>query len=1418
MSYSHLAPEASQTQAFQASWLGMAEIIHRDVLNTGTSLDHKTLQDILDDGLGQPWSWREGYDTAEIAARLFLRQWLKPMTQSAAPAQLTTMLERLQRLLPTQRFRSEEQNQLQQFSTPIALAYLASQAAQIKSGMTILEPSAGTGALAIFAEQAGATLQLNEISEHRHELLSALFPDALVTQHHVGYIHAKMQHAAPVDAVLMNPPFSADPNKPLSRSSDETVKHFQSAFYRLRDGGRAVIITGDNMTASRLVENLPVAAPRFSVNISGSVFARQGTGVDIGLHIIDKHPDDGGRKQFETDQMTDLAEIIIAEISKLSTALPSPLSINTTDLFNAPKNDAARDAIAPLEYHPNPVPVSSSAGTGVPDTGVHDTRVQDTGVFQAWKPGAMHIPKAHPHPTPLAEAVAMASIRPNTPSYQPLLPTKLIDDGVLSDAQLETIIHAGEAHSVILPQHFEFDDNFGHEVMFKCEDDAGFQLRQGFFIGDGTGAGKGRQVAGIILDNRNQGRRKSLWVSKSDKLVEDAKRDWLSVGGDASEIIPLSKYKQGEVIKHPEGILFTTYATLRSGARNGNPSRLDQIINWLGDDFDGCMIFDESHAMGNAAGGERSLKGTKSPSKQGIAGLALQNRLPVARVCYVSATGAASVNALAYATRLGLWSQPSIPFEDRLQFVTAMTEGGVAAAEIVARDLKALGLYIARNLSYDGIEVDVLDTPLNETQRKVYDQWAEAFLIIHNNLEAALQSTGIVDSTGATRNKNAKGAVRSAFESTKQRFFNHLLTSMKCPILFDCIDADLEAGHAAVLQIVSTGEAAMERCLDRVHPSEWNDLQVDITPKDTVLDYLMKAFPTQMHVEYQDEDGNIRSTVMNDDDGNIVHDPVALAARDELIEKLVTLPPMPTALDQLIWRYGKDAVAEVTGRSRRVVQHEDGRMMVERRSNTSGLTEAQVFMNDEKQILIFSEAGGTGRSYHADATVKNQRRRIHYLLEPGWRADNAIQGLGRSNRTGQISQPVLRPISTDVKGEKRFIATIARRLDTLGAITRGQRDTASQGMFKEEDNLESPYARAALIHFYKDLYANRIDGITLGDFEAMTGLTTVYEGQLRDDLPPMHTFLNRLLALPIATQNGIFAEIEMRMVSRIEIAKQNGTYELGVETIRADHIKVKSVEDMPCETKLQLHTIETQHRIVPTSFARLTEMAVSDPAALWCQNSQSEKFALVTATAGLMLEDGIFTPRVLLTRPDRQERIDKTQFDNSSWKPVDQALFKQGWQDEISQLPEFKASTFTMVTGTLLPVWNKLPRDMPKVRRLTTDDGDVLLGRLLTNDQVNNFRAEFGLEFLQPTPEYLWRDLNEGHDISPMLASKLFLWVRQSYGKKEVLVGGHTGAKKDWLKQQGCIVDIKDYQSRFIVPDIACLTRLLEACPVTGYR
>ena len=189
--------------------------------------------------------------------------------------------------------------------------------------------------------------------------------------------------------------------------------------------------------------------------------------------------------------------------------------------------------------------------------------------------------------------------------------------------------------------------------------------------------------------------------------------------------------------------------------------------------------------MQNAAGG-KGERGDVAASQQGRAGLRLQHALPNARIVYVSATGATTVHNLAYAQRLGLWGGEDFPFSTRAEFVEAIEDGGVAAMEVLARDLRALGLYTARSLSFDGVEYELVEHELTPEQVRIYDAYAGAFAIIHNNLDAAMEASNITGSSG-TLNRQAKSAARSAFESVKQRFFGHLLCSMNRRVGFRVI-------------------------------------------------------------------------------------------------------------------------------------------------------------------------------------------------------------------------------------------------------------------------------------------------------------------------------------------------------------------------------------------------------------------------------------------------------------------------------------------------------------------------------------------------------------------------------------------------------------------------------------------------------
>ena len=234
----------------------------------------------------------------------------------------------------------------------------------------------------------------------------------------------------------------------------------------------------------------------------------------------------------------------------------------------------------------------------------------------------------------------------------------------------------------------------------------------------------------------------------------------------------------------------------------------------------------------------------------------LQHALPNARVVYVSATGATTVHNLAYVQRLGLWGGEDFPFATRAEFVLAIEAGGVAAMEVLARDLKSFGLYAARSLSYEGVEYELVEHTLTPEQIRIYD--ARAFQVIHNNLDAALRAASVTGEHG-TLNAQAKSAARSAFEAAKQRVFSHLITSMKTPTLIGAIERDLDAGRAAVIQIISTGEAQMKRRLSEIPSQEWGDVQVDTTPREYGLDNLAHSLPTQLLEPFTDSEGNLSS-------------------------------------------------------------------------------------------------------------------------------------------------------------------------------------------------------------------------------------------------------------------------------------------------------------------------------------------------------------------------------------------------------------------------------------------------------------------------------------------------------------------------------------------------------------------------------
>ncbi|MCC5659130.1 strawberry notch family protein [Nostoc sp. XA010] len=1349
------------------------------------------------------WQWKDAYEAVEVAQILYLRQkGYKLLLES--PLTVLLELEKLVALCPTQTRRSEESVQLQQFSTPLPLAYLVAKAGFIQATDLVLEPSAGTGLLAQMAKLHSASLMLNELAPDRSKILRRLFPGTPLFSVNAEHINDYLVGKTQPSVVLMNPPFSASP-KINSRNPDATKSHINSALQRLADGGRLVTITANWFSPNNptwretFIRWHSEARVLMSVGVNGKVYSKHGTTIDTRITVIDKVPADSSEIPCITETLN-LPEILalIEQLPQRSSwersdikaaAMAYPPAVGIAKVVQLPKRSVVAQAetlssipdVVILEYEV----VEWSATEGLKDT-----------LYETYRPQRIRIKDALPHPSLLCESAALALVSPPAPTYKPHLPSNILTQGLLSEAQLESVIYAGQAHCEFLSGSYIVDDSWDNVTVAAQGEENAVKFRRGWFLGDGTGAGKGRQCAGIILDNWCQERRKAIWVSKSSALIEDARRDWCALGGSEKDIIDLSNIKLGDPIPFTQGILFCTYSTLRS-QKNGK-SRLKQIVEWAGNDFEGVISFDECHSMGNAMAQEGTL-GMVAASQQGIVGLRLQNALAKARVIYVSATGATKVSNLSYANRLGLWQTGDFPFTNREDFVESISVGGIAAMEVVARDLKALGLYLARSLSFDGVEYNTLEIELTKTQERIYNSYADAFQIIHNNLYKALEACNI---TGAkTYNRAAKMSAMSQFESHKQRFFNHLLTGMKCPTLIKAIEQDLVQGLAVVIQIVSTNEELLKRRLDEVPASEWKDLNLDLTPREYLMDYLMSAFPVHLHSIHSGVDGEEKSEPVFDADGSPVISQEAVALRDTLVDRLASLDPIPGALEQLLWHFGHKQIAEVTGRSKRVLKDESGRLFVDSRGGGANIAETAAFMQGDKQILIFSDAGGTGRSYHADLNAANRKRRSHYLLEAGWRADNAIQGLGRSHRTNQASAPVFRPVTTNVIGERRFISTIARRLDSLGALTRGQRQTGGNGIFEAKDNLESNYAEHALYELFKQIFQGRFYEVSLGTFEQMTGLSlTSHEGGMKIDLPPLRQFLNRLLALRIDMQNIIFERFELLLSQQIEAAIAAGVYEMGVETLRAERFTVESQEAVYTHPATGSVTNYLKIERVQKNNIRTAQEMVEFAAKYQGQFMVNEKgrAAITIPTHSIFDAEGGVVPRVLLVRPQKETRVIVEQLNSSTWGQVSIDAFTAAWSTEVNELPKFTTDYLHLVTGILLPIWKILPQQNSRVFRLQTSDGQKILGRVVNAHDIQTVREQLGLRNQLLSPEELVKlVLNERY--TQQLPGGVTLRRSLIAGEPRIeLVNAISLAER--LLAVGCFTEIINWQKRVFIP------------------
>uniref|UniRef100_A0A1A8GCW5 Protein strawberry notch homolog 1 n=1 Tax=Nothobranchius korthausae TaxID=1143690 RepID=A0A1A8GCW5_9TELE len=505
---------------------------------------------------------------------------------------------------------------------------------------------------------------------------------------------------------------------------------------------------------------------------------------------------------------------------------------------------------------------------------------------------------------------------------------------------------------------------------------------------------------------------------------------------------------------------------------------------------------------------------------------------------------------------------------------------------------------------------------------------------------------------------------------------------------------------------------------------------------------------------------------------------LAQKMKKDLLEQLEELSEHlpPNTLDELIDELGgPENVAEMTGRKGRVVSNDDGTITYETRSELDvpveilNLTEKQRFMDGEKNIAIISEAASSGISLQADRRVRNQRRRVHMTLELPWSADRAIQQFGRTHRSNQVTAPEYVFLISELAGEQRFASIVAKRLESLGALTHGDR-RATETRDLSRFNFDNKYGRNALEivmksivkldaplvsppsdfrgDFFKEIQGGLI-GVGLINVEDRCGVLS-----LDKDYNNIGKFLNRILGMEVQQQNALFQYFSDTLAAVIQEAKKNGRYDMGILDLGSGDEKVKKVDCRKFLTPgyttsghVELYTVGVERG-----------MSWEEATHAWAeQNGPDDGFYVQMRnnrkTAILVKEVNTKKRLFLVFRPNtgRQVKLETYADIKKKFKKVLSEDAKQHWTDQYKSSANIcshaywrgnckKASvglqcevglrcrTYYVLCGSVLSVWNELEEVLSPVSgtnvkvqivRLRTEDGQRIVGLIIPANCVS---------------------------------------------------------------------------------------------------
>ena len=696
---------------------------------------------------------------------------------------------------------------------------------------------------------------------------------------------------------------------------------------------------------------------------------------------------------------------------------------------------------------------------------------------------------------------------------------------------------------------------------------------KGFVIGDQTGVGKGRFVAGMLRYAERKGMI-PVFLTKDPALYGDMIRDMRDIGmGDVHQRvlptnvelrgdkkIPLSE-KEGDVLgaptrkkmdealdamragSLPEGysMIFTTYSQLQQ-VKGVDTPRMDAM---RGIAPKAMFVLDESHLAGGGQKNDRQKKGEeKTPRSEFIRGLLRDS----AGAVFSSATYAKNPQVMSLYGKTDL----SLITDDLDTLPEVIEAGGVPLQQVIANMLVESGQYARRERSFEGVEMNLeqlaTDTETAKRGAGVIRRLFELDAQVMQDVRAAyIEEAQKEGGSGLIDNAVGDAAMSSTnFSSTMHNLAAQFLLAIKVDAVVEKAIALHKAGKKPIIALSNTNSQIVKEAAEQAGVDVGQALNV---PFNVIMERYLERL---RRIGVKDENDNTTYIRLSDAEIRTLGGGHALEAyrdAERFVREsdLSRLPgsPIDAILDRL-----EDAginADEITGRTLTL-----RRNVLERREASSAAKKRAMagYNSGKLDALVINQSGSTGFSMHATNQPGNDGKPRHMIiLQPEPNIDTFMQMLGRIHRTGQTKLPAYTIAVSDLAVEKRPAAVLMRKMASLNANTTASKDSAVS-----LDNVTD----------FLNKYGDRVVAEYLQENPHLQGMLQV--GVSKDTIDGIAArFTGRLVSLPPDEVSRIYEHIEGAYRDYVEALNRMGQNTLEAKVLELDAKTLSSTEIQPAK-------------------------------------------------------------------------------------------------------------------------------------------------------------------------------------------------------------------------------------------------------------